>query len=129
METLAERIRTARKQVGLSQADIAKALRISASAVNQWEHGLTKNMRLAHFFALASLLEKDPRWLATGKAQPRARTTTSSAHGYPAPTTEERALLHYVRQMPDTMRKQLLRFLAGLSNNYNNSHDKPGHGA
>ena len=128
METLAERIRTARKQVGLSQADVAKALRISASAVNQWEHGLTKNMRLPHFFALASLVEKDPRWLATGKAQPRARTTTPSTNDHPVLTSEERALLHHVRQMPDTLRKQLLRFLAGLNNNYN-SHDRSGNGA
>ena len=125
MNTLTERIRAARKQAGLSQADVAKALRISASAVNQWEHGSSKNIKLEHFFALASLLGQDPRWLATGTAQSPVRVTTPPAHEYRALTSEERAMLHYIRQMPDALRKPLLRFLAGLSNHYN-SHEKPG---
>ena len=52
MKTLPERIRTAREEAGLSQADVARALRISASAVNQWEQGFSKNIKLEHFFAL-----------------------------------------------------------------------------
>ncbi len=120
MHTLTDRIRAAREEAGLSQTDVAKALRISASAVNQWEQGFTKNIKLEHFFALAKLLGQDPRWLATGKAPSRMREIAAmpSVPNFPAPTGDERALLHYVRHMPDTLRKLVLRLLRELSNIY-----------
>ncbi len=127
MDTLTERIRAAREQAGLTQTDVAKALRISASAVNQWEHGFSKNIKLTHFFALASLLGQDPLWLATGKSHPQARTTTPPSPNPHPTTSEERALLYYVGQMPDTMRILVLRFLRGLTNIYC-SPDKPERG-
>ncbi len=120
MNTLTERIRAARVEAGLSQTDVAKALRISASAVNQWEQGFTKNIKLTHFFALAKLLGQDPRWLATGKAPSRMReiAATPPAPDFPAPTRDELALLHYVRHMPNTLRRLVLRLLRELSNIY-----------
>ena len=127
MDTLTERIRAAREQAGLTQTDVAKALRISASAVNQWEHGFSKNIKLKHFFELAHLLGQDPLWLATGKSHPKARTTTPPSPNPHPTTSEERALLHYVGQMPGTMRILVLRFLRGLTNIYH-SPDKPEHG-
>ena len=120
MNTLTERIRAAREEAGLSQTDVARALRISASAVNQWEHGFSKNIKLPTFFALARLLGQDPHWLATGKALSRVRGTTAMppAPDFPAPTGEERALLHYVRQLPTTLRRVLLRFVRRLCDVY-----------
>ncbi len=128
MKTLTNRIRAAREEAGLSQADVAKALHISASAVNQWERGLIKNMKLDHFFALASLLRQDPRWLATGKGYPRMRETAAMppAPDYPTLTSEEKALLHYFRQIPNTLRKVVLRFLRELNTIYV-SRANPGH--
>ena len=116
MTTLTERIRAAREDAGLSQADVAKALRISASAVNQWEQGLTKNMKLNNFFALANLLGQDARWLATGKTPTRAREpiVTSPTPNHHALTSEEKALLHHVRRLPVKLRKVLLKFIRGL---------------
>lgn len=114
MNTLTDRIRAAREKAGLTQTDVAKALRISPSAVNQWEQGSTKNMKLGHFFALASLLEKDPRWLATGKGHPRVREDSADGRERAGPTSEEKVLLHYVCQLPDDLRKVLVRFLKGL---------------
>ena len=125
--SLTERIRTAREQAGLSQADVAKALRISASAVNQWEQGLSKNIKLRHFFALASLLGQDPRWLATGTVSPYVRHTQATPPKLDDPplTSEEKALLHQVCQMPSRLRKVLLRFLRGLNDAWVTP-DKPG---
>ena len=113
MNTLTERIRAAREEAGLSQADVAKALHISPSAVNQWEQGLTKNMKLNHFFALASLLGQEPRWLATGKMPTRGRESVAKS---PKPdnavlTGEEKALLHQIRRLPAKLRRSLLQFL------------------
>ncbi len=128
MNKLTDRIRTAREEAGLSQADVAKALRISASAVTQWEQGSTKNMKLDHFFALTNLLRQDPRWLATGEGHPRTRepAVMSPKPDYPALTSEEKALLHYFRQIPNTLRKVVLQFLRGL-NNIHVSRTNPGH--
>ncbi len=128
MSTLTDRIRAAREKAGLSQTDVAKALGISASAVNQWEHGFSKNIKLQHFFALARLLGQDPQWLATGKTHPQGRQVSAMppAPDYPSPTGDEKALLHYVRQMPNELQKVVLRCLKGLSNVYI-SRDQPGH--
>ena len=120
MNTLTDRIRAAREEAGLSQTDVARALRISASAVNQWEHGFSKNIKLLNFFALARLLGQDPHWLATGKALSGVRGIAAMppAPDFPAPTGEERALLHYVRQLPTTLRSVLLRFVRRLCDVY-----------
>ncbi len=117
MNTLAERIGTARKKAGLSQADVAKALRVSPSAVNQWEQGLSKNIKLEHFFALADLLQQDPHWLATGTVFPQRRTRATPPTNQPDPPLkrEEKALLHNFRLLPETLRKHLLKFTRGLS--------------
>ena len=116
MNTLADRIRAAREQAGLTQTEVAKALRISTSAVNQWEQGLTKNMKLRHFFALASLLDQEPRWLAIGKMHTRGRESgaKSPKPDHPVLTGEEKALLHQIRRLPAKLRKVLLKFIRGL---------------
>lgn len=116
MNNLTDRIRAARKQAGLSQADVARALRISVSAVNQWEQGLIKNIKLRHFFALANLLDQDPQWLGTGKTFPQTRKqamTSPSSHD-PALTNEEKLLLHQIRRLDQTPRKMLIKFLRAL---------------
>ncbi len=127
MNKLTDRIRVARKQAGLSQADVAKALRLSSSAVSQWEQGLSKNIRLSHFFALARLLRQDPQWLATGQVFPRARepVVMSPTPDSPSLTSEEKALLHQIRRLPGTLRKTLLKFLRALGD-ASVSPDKPG---
>ena len=117
METLAERIRSSRETIGLSQAEVAKSLRVSASAVNQWEQGLSKNLKLVHFFALAKLLRQDPQWLGTGTVFPcQRRTQTKPPSQPPQPLSgEESALLHHFRRLPERPRRQLLKFLREFS--------------
>ena len=126
MNKLPDRIRTARKEAGLSQADIARTLHISPSAVNQWEQGFCKSIKLEHFFALASLLRQDPQWLATGTVLPylrRTQTRLPKLDDTPL-TRDEKALLHQIRQMPSSLRKGLLKFLRVLNDTYV-SPDKP----
>ena len=64
--TLGERIATRRKEMGMTQADLAKAARVSAPAVSYWETGDTKNLKNEHLFAIADALRVEPRWLALG---------------------------------------------------------------
>ena len=126
MNNMTDRIRAARTQAGLTQADIARALRISVSAVNQWEQGLIKNIKLRHFFALANLLGQDPQWLATGKTFPLTRKPTlmSPLSDDPALTNEEKILLHQVRRLDTTPRKMLIKFLRTLDDTYSGN-DRP----
>lgn len=63
--TLAQRITRARKDVGLSREDLAAAAGVSVAAVQAWESGATKNLKLEHLFAVADALNVNPRWLAT----------------------------------------------------------------
>jgi transcriptional regulator with XRE-family HTH domain len=67
-QNLGERIRTARSQIGLTQAELAKKLGVSAGAVGQWETGMAApaTERLA---ALAELLSISLDVLL-GKPQP-----------------------------------------------------------
>lgn len=127
MNNLTDRIRATRKQTGLSQTDVARALRISVSAVNQWEQGLIKNIKLRHFFALANLLGQDPQWLATGKTLSPARkpAMTSPLSHDPALTNEEKLLLHQIRRLDRTPRKMLIQFLRALDDTVSRSERPP----
>lgn len=67
VKTIAERIRSARVAAGYeTQVDLAKAMGVTKSAVNQWESGKNENLKLDHLVKLADLCDVDIRWLATG---------------------------------------------------------------
>lgn len=66
-ETLAERLANRRRELGLRQEDLAGAAGVSKAAVSQWENGQTKDLKLAHLFAIADALKVHARWLALGQ--------------------------------------------------------------
>lgn len=65
-KTLAERLRQRRKELGMRQEDVAKAVGVSGAAVAQWETGETKNLRVEHLFRVADALKVHARWLGLG---------------------------------------------------------------
>lgn len=67
MSTLGFRIEQARKHKQFSKAQVADALKISRSAITQWETGATGDMKCKFFFPLAKLLSVDPSELYTGE--------------------------------------------------------------
>lgn len=66
-KTLAQRISIRRKELGLSRDDLATALGVSVTAVQMWESGTTKNLKLAHLCTIADALNVNVRWLAEGR--------------------------------------------------------------
>ncbi|MFO8084543.1 MAG: helix-turn-helix transcriptional regulator [Desulfobacterales bacterium] len=46
-KNLSESVKEIRRQLSLSQEDLARALRISFATVNRWENGLVKPSKLA----------------------------------------------------------------------------------
>lgn len=65
--TLAERIEEIMKAKGLNQAQLARALKVERSAVNQWLDGSTKTLRGDIVLSLSELSGYTPRWIESGK--------------------------------------------------------------
>ena len=61
-----QRIRTAREAKALEQKPLAKAARITVSALSQIETGATKNPKPQHIFAIADALDVEARYLVFG---------------------------------------------------------------
>lgn len=64
MDTLAERVKAARKYSGLTQAALAKASGANQSDISKIERGEIE--RTTYLIGLATALKCDPRWLDTG---------------------------------------------------------------
>jgi transcriptional regulator with XRE-family HTH domain len=129
--TLSERLREAiGKEV--TQADLARACKISRAAVTKWMDGSVDDLKTAHLFAVARLCNVDAEWLGLGTG-PKRRSVTSIADGAtpeyttserassPQPTFENRhvALLQAYLTLPRDTRsavRMLIETLAGVRN-------------
>lgn len=63
----AERIRQARKAVGLSQASLAAHIGVDRSAVGQWERNTASCPTVGHLAKIAMATGVSFEWLATGR--------------------------------------------------------------
>ena len=91
MSTLSERLKTALDETGVTQAEIARACRVTPSAVSQWLNGHTKDMKMAHIFAAADRLGVRDRWLAVGTGPMKEESWSPAA----------REIADYVNQLPE----------------------------
>lgn len=64
---LAGRLTNRMEEKGLKPVDLAGWCSVSVSAVGQWLHGSSSNLKLENLFTLADKLGLEPRWLAIGK--------------------------------------------------------------
>lgn len=64
MDTFANRLRYARELRCLTQAELARAAKVSQSAIANYENGTRKSAK--NIFKLAGALQLSPRWLAEG---------------------------------------------------------------
>lgn len=78
-KNVALRIRSARQAARLTQADLAARLRVSRSAVAQWENASGSTPATAHFAGLAQVLGCTFEWLATGRGRRMARGREAEA--------------------------------------------------
>ncbi len=74
MNTIGSRIRQAREELGLSQTDVAHALKITPQAVQQWEDGKTAP-RGGRLDVLATYLGKSKAWLSFGDEESKPPTS------------------------------------------------------
>lgn len=85
-KTLGDRVRERREALGLSQQDIAKALKIKQPSVHEIE--VSPAERTKYILDLARVLKVNPEWLETGKGEmilrrSDAKVVTSSSSKVP----------------------------------------------
>ncbi|MCX8017659.1 MAG: helix-turn-helix transcriptional regulator [Rhodocyclaceae bacterium] len=71
LNMLAERLRLALEQAGMSQAELARRIGVTPGAVSLWLSGETKTLKASNAVLLAKHLGVNPEWLATGRGQMR----------------------------------------------------------
>lgn len=67
---LGKRIKLVRKELDMTQGDIAQAIGVAISTVQRYETGSIERIKLPVVEAIARMLHVDPDWL-TGKTQDR----------------------------------------------------------
>lgn len=83
METLADRIRIRRKELGLTQKELAKKIGVTQGVVGQLERGMLQGTRKT--YALATALAVDIEWLLTGNKNiidENGRKVASNSSGF-----------------------------------------------
>jgi transcriptional regulator with XRE-family HTH domain len=98
-EGVANRIREARRALGLTQDELARRVGVSRSAIAQWETDRTGQVR-ANLARVAAVLGVSSSYLLTGETEVGAISAESA---------DERALLNLYRQMREPGRSELLR--------------------
>ncbi|WP_246164904.1 XRE family transcriptional regulator [Pigmentiphaga aceris] len=76
MSTLSERMKEARVQAGLSQAELAKQLGAGQSTIASIENG--RNQSSGRLVEIAQLLQVNPTWLASGQGPRKAQAAIDS---------------------------------------------------
>jgi DNA-binding XRE family transcriptional regulator len=77
--SLAQRVKTARKDARLTQAELARAVKQSRAAVSLWENGSTQQLSVESAIAAAEALGVSLKWLVFGTGPQRAGNLSASA--------------------------------------------------
>lgn len=83
MDSLAKRLRSARKDEGLTQTQLAQISGVKQSDISKIERG--KIQKSTGLLALARALHRNPNWLDTGDGPEREITAGNSAHAAQEP--------------------------------------------
>lgn len=69
MRTLSERLAYALENADMKQIELARAIHVNRTSVNDWLSGKTKNIRGDTLLKIANVLNVDPLWLSTGRGK------------------------------------------------------------
>ena len=119
MRMLGERIRTARRKVGLSQEALAASLGVQRSAVSNWECAEGASPTVTNMLQLAKTTQVAFEWLATGRG-PMALAhdsllDVSAVDADLVDDPQERRLLHAYRSASTRMRATLLELVEEMA--------------
>lgn len=77
MANTGERIKSARKACGMTQAELAEKIGVKFSAIHKYESGLVVNLKRDTIAALAKALDVSPAWLMCMDDAPAAPRTNT----------------------------------------------------
>lgn len=112
MYDFAERLKTFRKKLGLTQQALADAIGVTKSAISSMERGLTNAPTPEHLFKLSSVLHCNPVILLQGKPTSSLKT---QGNVQTCISAEEIELLRCYSQLSTQQKKTLFSFLSNLS--------------
>lgn len=107
---LGGRIRAARVAMGWTQAQFARAIGVSKSAVSQWEKGGVQNVRLGNLFAVARVLNKDIRELVFGDSGHQVADSS-----YAELSSQRQAMLRSYGELPEEVQANLRALIFSLA--------------
>lgn len=117
LRTLAERVKWARGQRKLSQAELGKRAGVSQGTIGNIESGERKKPR--ELVAIAGALQVNPQWLDKGRgeweAQPQSPTAQEPGAVFQAPTADEMVMLTNYRKLLDKDRRQFAEKIGELA--------------
>ncbi|EJH8725053.1 helix-turn-helix domain-containing protein [Cronobacter sakazakii] len=121
-ETLGRRVLRRRKDVRLTQRDLAKALGISHATISLWESDNTEPSG-KNLFALAKVLQCSPTWLLFGDedkepGEPLALTAE------PSLSPDEQEMLDLYRALPESEQLAQVQNLRARVKNFNKLFDE-----
>lgn len=118
--TQQERIRLARRAVGMSQSQLAQVVGVQRSAVSHWEAPMGKNPSVSHLREIAMVTGTQFEWLATGRGEmPLSREvhldSIATAEALLVEDTLEFRLIEAFRAAPLRTRLSLLEVMEELA--------------
>ena len=112
---LQERIRRARRKVGMSQAALAERLHVRRSAVSNWESANEVHPSMQNLIAIARACEVSLEWLGTGRgamaSDPAGLADVPAAHAELVDAHDERTLLAGFRNLPRRSQQAVLELV------------------
>lgn len=112
---LQERIRRARRKVGMSQAALAERLHVRRSAVSNWESANDVHPSMQNLIAIARACEVSLEWLGTGRgamaSDPAGLADVPAAHAELVDAHDERTLLAGFRNLPRRSQQAVLELV------------------
>lgn len=110
--SLGTRIRMARQRKKMTQGELAAAVRVSRSAVGNWESLTGISPSSPRLIAIALTTEVSFEWLATGRGEPsQGEDWAPAADAELVDSPIERRLLHAFRHSHSATRKMVLQML------------------
>lgn len=114
MDTIADRIRRARRVKRWSQSELATALGVSTSAVGHWERPRGPLPSTEHLISIAQRLSVSLEWLATGKGASPRTTACASQRRATLNCDEEQEILNRYRELPEESRALFIQLISSF---------------
>lgn len=111
METVGERIKRRRLELGISQAALARSIKIKPPSLADIESGKTKRAAGQTLIDLARELRTDPEYLLSGVGKPAPAGADAAAYHLSVP--EEKLVLQF-RQLSPGQQAELLRHVGSV---------------